>query len=98
MAQRVGAFQVKLYRNQLLVNASLLIQFTFGIPFRASVGHFRLELEHTFTAFEVNIVDVRIFGLYLLSRQGGEIAATALGAGRFDLIAFLSHFVSPSAS
>jgi hypothetical protein len=68
-----------------------LIHAAFSIPLGTGAFTIGFKLQHALTAFQLDIGRVAITLFELLFGQDQCKAATTLGTGGFDLVAFLTH-------
>jgi hypothetical protein len=67
------------------------IQAALIVPLGAGAFSFGFKLEHAFTAFQFDVRRISVARLDLFFGQHLRKAAPALGAGGFDVVAFMSH-------
>jgi hypothetical protein len=71
------------------------IQAAFIVPLRACTFAVGFKLEHALAAFQFYVGCISIAFFEFFFRQYLRETAPALGAGRFDLVAFMAHVLPP---
>jgi hypothetical protein len=86
-----GCCQLKKMNETTEGSSLFFIQAAFVVPFGAGAFAFGFKLEHAFAAFQFNVWRITITFFELFFGQHLRKAAPALGAGGFDVVAFVTH-------